>query len=157
MAGLELEEMIGEAAKEHHIDPALVREVARQESSFYPCAVSPKGAVGLMQLMPQTQTELAVRDPLNPRENLGAGAKLLQQLVERYHGDLRRVLSAYNAGVARVDHSLSIPPPISETQQYVTDILGRLMLGLNPAAPRESSYGKGGSDRSFSEIQSISK
>ena len=146
----ELEKMIGEAATEHKLDPSLVREVAREESGFYPCAVSPKGAVGLMQLMPATQTQFAVHDPLDPRESLGAGAKLLKQLMERYNGDLRRVLSAYNAGAGRVDHSAGVPS-IPETQQYVADILGRLMSGLNPATPGKVLNGSGGSNREFGE------
>jgi soluble lytic murein transglycosylase-like protein len=121
----ELSRMIDGAAREHSIDPAVVREVARQESGFRPCAVSPKGAEGLMQLMPATQTQLDVRDPFDPQESLSAGAKLLKQLLDRYHGDLALALSAYNAGITRVDRSFSVPE-IPETKDYVTDILGRL-------------------------------
>jgi soluble lytic murein transglycosylase-like protein len=125
VAAPELSKMIDSVAREHSVDPALVREVARQESGFHPCAVSPKGAEGLMQLMPATQTQLDVRDPFDPQESLSAGAKLLKQLLDRYHGDLALALSAYNAGMTRVDRSFSIPE-ISETKDYVTDILGRL-------------------------------
>lgn len=121
----ELSRMIDGAAREHSIDPALVREVARQESGFRPCAVSPKGAEGLMQLMPATQAQLDVHDPFDPQESLSAGAKLLKQLLERYHGDLALALSAYNAGITRVDRTFSVPE-IPETKDYVTDILGRL-------------------------------
>jgi soluble lytic murein transglycosylase-like protein len=121
----ELSKMIDSVAREHSIDPALVREVARQESGFHACAVSPKGAQGLMQLMPATQAQLEVRDPFNPQESLSAGAKLLKQLLDRYQGDLALALSAYNAGMTRVDRSLSVPE-IPETKDYVTDILGRL-------------------------------
>jgi soluble lytic murein transglycosylase-like protein len=117
--------MIDSVAREQSIDPALVREVARQESGFRPCAVSPKGAEGLMQLMPGTQAQLDVRDPFDPQESLSAGAKLLKQLLDRYHGDLALALSAYNAGITRVDRGSSIPQ-IPETKGYVTDILGRL-------------------------------
>jgi soluble lytic murein transglycosylase-like protein len=121
----ELSKMIDSVAREQSVDPALVREVARQESGFRPCAVSPKGAEGLMQLMPATQAQLEVRDPFDPQESLSAGAKLLKQLLDRYHGDLSLALSAYNAGITRVDRTFAVPE-ISETKDYVTDILGRL-------------------------------
>lgn len=125
VAESELSKMIDSAAHEHSLDPSLVREVARQESAFHPCAVSPKGAQGLMQLMPATQAQLEVRDPFNPQESLSAGAKLLKQLLDRYHGDLALALGAYNAGMTRVDRNFSVPE-IPETKSYVTDILGRL-------------------------------
>jgi soluble lytic murein transglycosylase-like protein len=121
----ELSKMIDSVAREHSIDPALVREVARQESAFRPCAVSSKGAEGLMQLMPATQAQFAVRDPFDPQESLSAGATLLKQLLDRYHGDLALALSAYNAGMTRVDRTFSVPE-IPETKGYVTNILGRL-------------------------------
>jgi soluble lytic murein transglycosylase-like protein len=121
----ELSRMIDSIAREHSVDPDLVREVARQESGFHPCAVSPKGAEGLMQLMPATQAQFEVRDPFDPQESLSAGAKLLKQLLDRYHGDLALALSAYNAGMTRVDRTFSVPE-IPETKGYVTDILGRL-------------------------------
>jgi len=121
----ELSKMIDNVAREQSVDPALVREVARQESGFHACAVSPKGAQGLMQLMPTTQAQLEVRDPFNPQESLSAGAKLLKQLLDRYQGDLALALSAYNAGMTRVDRTLTVPE-IPETKDYVTDILGRL-------------------------------
>ena len=121
----ELSKMIDNVAREHSIDAALVREVARQESAFRPCAVSPKGAEGLMQLMPATQAQLEVRDPFDPQESLSAGAKLLKQLLDRYHGDLALALSAYNAGMTRVDKTFAVPE-IPETKDYVTGILGRL-------------------------------
>jgi len=99
--------MIDTVAREQSVDASLVREVARQESGFRPCAVSPKGAQGLMQLMPATQAQLEVRDPFNPQESLSAGAKLLKQLLDRYHGDLALALSAYNSGISRVDRTFS--------------------------------------------------
>jgi soluble lytic murein transglycosylase-like protein len=121
----ELSKMIDGVAREQSIDAALVLEVARQESGFRPCAVSPKGAEGLMQLMPATQVQLNVRDPFDPRASLSAGAKLLKQLLDRYHGDLALALSAYNAGITRVDRTSSVPD-ITETKDYVTNILDRL-------------------------------
>ena len=121
----ELSKMIDNVARKHSVDPALVREVARQESGFHACAVSPKGAQGLMQLMPTTQAQFEVRDPFNPQESLSAGAKLLKQLLDRYKGDLSLALGAYNAGMTRVDRTFSVPE-IPETKDYVTGILGRL-------------------------------
>ena len=122
----DLARMIDDAARKHGVDPALVREVARQESGFRPCVVSPKGAEGLMQLMPATQAQFQVRDPFQAEESLAAGAKLLKQLLDRYNGDLSLALSAYNAGSGRVDKAGGIPE-IPETKNYVAEILGRLL------------------------------
>ena len=122
----ELVRMIDVAAHRENVDPALVREVARQESGFRPCAVSPKGAEGLMQLMPATQIQLQVQNPFSAQESLEAGSKLLKQLLDRYQGDLSQALSAYNAGPARVDQAGGVPK-IPETQNYVSNILNRLM------------------------------
>lgn len=121
----ELAGAIGAAAERHGLYADLIREVARQESAFHPCAVSAKGAQGLMQLMPATQAHLNVRNPFDPRESIDAGAHLLKLLLDRYHGDLALALSAYNAGPARVDPILAIPP-IPETRNYVSAILARL-------------------------------
>jgi soluble lytic murein transglycosylase-like protein len=121
----ELTPMIEDVAHRQDIDPDLVREVARRESGFYPCAVSPKGAEGLMQLMPATQSLLKVSDPFSAQESLNAGSRLLKQLLDRYQGDISLALSAYNAGAGRVDKAGGIPQ-IPETMNYVADILGRL-------------------------------
>ncbi len=117
--------MIDDAARRQGVDPALVREVARQESGFRPCAVSVKGAQGLMQLMPSAQIQMQIGDPFDAKESLEAGAKLLKQLLDRYHGNLTLALSAYNAGPSRVDREGKIPE-IPETRHYVETILGRL-------------------------------
>jgi len=122
----ELVRMIDVAAQRQNLDPVLVREVARQESGFRPCAVSPKGAEGLMQLMPATQMQLQVQNPFSAQQSLEAGSKLLKQLLDRYHGDVSLALSAYNAGPARVDAAGGVPK-IAETQNYVSDILNRLV------------------------------
>jgi soluble lytic murein transglycosylase-like protein len=122
----ELTRMIDDAAHRQGVDPALVTEVARQESGFRPCVVSPKGAEGLMQLMPATQTGLQVANPFDAKESLEAGSKLLKDLLQRYHGDLSLALSAYNAGAGRVDRAGGIPE-IPETKSYVIDILSRLL------------------------------
>ena len=122
----ELVRMIDETARRHEIDPALVREVARQESGFRPCAVSAHGAEGLMQLMPATQVQLQVGNPFSAQQSIEAGGKLLKQLLERYHGDLSLALGAYNAGPERVDQAGGVPP-IPETRNYVAEILKRLL------------------------------
>ena len=121
----ELNLMIGEASAKNGVSPVLVREVARQESGFKPCAVSSKGAEGIMQLMPATQSQFAVANPFNAKENLDAGTKLLKQLLDRYGGDLTKALSAYNAGAGTVDKSGAIPD-IPETKNYVLSILQEL-------------------------------
>ncbi len=118
--------MIDAAAQHQSVDPQLVREVAREESGFRPCAVSPKGAEGLMQLMLTTQIQLQVQNPFSAQESLEAGSKLLKQLLDRYQGDLAQALSAYNAGPDRVDKAGGVPK-IPETQNYVSDILKRLL------------------------------
>lgn len=94
----------------------------RQESGFNPCAVSSKGALGLMQLMPATAHYLGVRNPFDPKQNLESGARYLSELLQRYGGDVKRALSAYNAGPSVADKYQSVPP-IPETQNYVESIL----------------------------------
>jgi soluble lytic murein transglycosylase-like protein len=122
----QLLQMIDEAAEKEDVDPMLVREVARQESAFRPCAVSPKGAEGLMQLMPATQLQFGVSDPFDPNQSLEAGTKLLKQLLDRYHGDMTLALSAYNAGASRVDKAGGVPD-IPETKNYVLSILSHFL------------------------------
>lgn len=121
----ELDRMIGAAARANRVSARVVREVARQESGFQPCAKSPKGAQGLMQLMPATQATLGIANPFDPAESLMAGARLLKDLLSRYDGNLSLALSAYNAGPARVDAVRGIPA-IPETRNYVSSILSRL-------------------------------
>jgi soluble lytic murein transglycosylase-like protein len=130
----ELKPLIDKAAEEHHLDPALVREVARQESAFHPCAISVKGAEGLMQLMPDTQALFQVKNPFSAQESLNAGSKFLKTLLDRYHGDLSLALSAYNAGPGTVDQVGGIPD-IPETQSYVAEILKRLPPPPVPTQP----------------------
>jgi len=122
----ELDKMIDEVSQKQGIEKNLVREVARQESGFRPCAVSTKGAEGLMQLMPATQAQFQVADPFDPRQSLEAGSKLLKTLLDRYHGDLSLALSAYNAGPSTVDKAGAVPD-IPETKAYVLSILTRFL------------------------------
>ncbi|MDQ2898810.1 MAG: lytic transglycosylase domain-containing protein [Acidobacteriota bacterium] len=121
-----IEPLIENAAAQQGLSPNLLHAVIRQESAFYPCAVSAKGALGLMQLMPATADDLGVRDPFDPQENVDGGARLLKRLMDRYAGDLNRVLGAYNAGPARVDAANGIPQ-IPETMHYIETILGNLV------------------------------
>jgi soluble lytic murein transglycosylase-like protein len=110
------------AAKRNELDPALLSAVIGQESGFQPRAVSSAGAIGLMQLMPETARELGVRDPFDPAQNVDGGAKYLRTLIDRYHGRLDFALAAYNAGPGAVDKFGGVPP-YPETQAYVKNIL----------------------------------
>lgn len=124
--------LIEEAAKQQSLDPKLLRAVIAQESGFRACAVSVKGAQGLMQLMPETASELGVANPFDPKQNVDGGARYLKQLIEKYKGDLPQALGAYNAGPETVDESGGVPD-LEETREYVGAILAR--AGLKPAEP----------------------
>jgi hypothetical protein len=124
-AGLaELRGLATAAARRHGLDPDLVLAVVQVESGFRPDAVSPKGAQGLMQLMPRTASALGVGDPLDPGQNLDGGARHLGALVARYDGDLTRALAAYNAGEGAVARHGGVPP-YRETRAYVKNVLRR--------------------------------
>ena len=120
----ELEALAADVARRHGLDPALVLAVASVESSFKPKAVSPKGALGLMQLMPATATSLGVEDAFDPETNLEGGSRYLAELLTLYGGDLRRALAAYNAGPGAVKRHGGIPP-YRETRAYVKKVLER--------------------------------
>ena len=120
-----LNPLVDDAAKKEGVDAKLVQAVIDRESASKPCAISPKGAQGLMQLMPATATEFGVRDPFDAKENVEAGTRLLKQLLTKYNGDVSLALSAYNAGSARVDREGGIPS-IPETINYVNDILNKV-------------------------------
>jgi soluble lytic murein transglycosylase-like protein len=124
----EVSALVGHAAKKEGLDPDLIRSVIRQESAFQPCAVSAKGALGLMQLMPDTASQLKVVNPFDPSSNVNAGARLLKQLLDRYKGDVALALGAYNAGPANVDAAKGVPN-IPETVNYVNQILRVLSDG----------------------------
>jgi len=114
--------LIQDAAKRHSIDAALVKAVIKTESAFDRRAVSPAGAMGLMQLMPTTAQRHGVRDVFAPRENVEAGVRHLRMLLDRYGGNERLALAAYNAGEGRVDERMSVPA-IAETRDYVERVL----------------------------------
>lgn len=117
-----IKDMIAGAASRHQMDPDLVTSVIRAESGFNPAAISPKGARGLMQLMPQTAASLGVVDPLDAAENVESGTLYLRQLLDRYHGDLIKALAAFNAGPERVAQYGGIPP-FPETRAYVSRVI----------------------------------
>jgi soluble lytic murein transglycosylase-like protein len=121
--------LIDTAAKAQGLDNKLVRAVIEQESAYRPCAVSSKGAQGLMQLMPDTAGLLGVQDPFDPKENIDAGTKYLKQLLDKYKGDVAQALGAYNAGPGTVDQAGGVPE-IPETKSYVDAILKK--LGIAP-------------------------
>jgi len=113
------EQLITTTAHWHGLDPALVKAVIKCESGFDPWAQSPKGAQGLMQLMPSTQTMLGVSNPFNPQHNVEAGTRYLALLKQTFSGDLQLALAAYNAGPQAVVAAGYTVPAITETQQYV--------------------------------------
>jgi soluble lytic murein transglycosylase-like protein len=117
--------LIESAAKANSVDRKLIRAVMEQESGLRPCAVSPKGARGLMQLMPDTAQDLQVQDPFDPGQSIEAGTRYLKQLLEKYKGDIPHALAAYNAGPNAVDAAAEIPN-IPETRSYVAAILEKL-------------------------------
>jgi len=113
---------IAEAAARYAVPERLIWAVIRVESGFDPRAVSPKGARGLMQLMPETAAILGVRDLFNPRENIHAGARHLRGMMDRFHYDLPMAIAAYNAGERPVAMFRGIPP-YPETREYVARVL----------------------------------
>ncbi len=118
----ELEPMIRRHSSEQRLHPALIRAVIKAESNFDPRAVSRAGAIGLMQLMPQTAVRMDVRDLYDPEDNVAGGTKYLRQLLDRFHGNLPLALAAYNAGENVVERYQALPP-IDETRQYVKKVL----------------------------------
>jgi Transglycosylase SLT domain len=117
----EIDAAIEQAAARHNVDPNLVRAVIKVESNFNPNAVSRKGAMGLMQLMPATARELKLTNPFDPEQNVDAGVRHLKHLMESFGGNVRLSLAAYNAGAGAVERSAGIPH-ITETRNYVKRI-----------------------------------
>ncbi len=115
-------EIIAAAAEAHGVDPMLVRALIQVESGYRPRARSPRGAMGLMQLMPSTAREYNVRHPFEPKANIEAGIKHLKTLIDRFGDDVGLALAAYNAGTGAVEKFNGIPP-YRETRSYVSRIL----------------------------------
>jgi hypothetical protein len=133
----DIDSAIEQAAARHNVDPNLVRAVVKVESNFNPNAVSRKGAMGLMQLMPSTARQLKVRNPFDPEQNVDAGVRHLKQLLESYGGDVKLTLAAYNAGAGAVARSSGVPH-YAETQNYVRRITSLYYGGsvFEPGASR---------------------
>jgi hypothetical protein len=118
----DLNQVVNEASDRYRLDPDLVNSVIKAESAFNSHAVSPKGARGLMQLMPGTASQLGVPNAFDPQENVDGGTKYLRELLERYNFDLVKALAAYNAGPERVERFGGVPP-YYETRAYVARIV----------------------------------
>jgi soluble lytic murein transglycosylase-like protein len=118
----QFEPLIREHAARHALRIELVRAVIQVESGYNPRAVSPKGAMGLMQLMPATARQLGVRNAFDPAENIRGGCAYLRQLLDRYHDNEELALAAYNAGSDAVDRHGNVVPPYQETRDYVKKV-----------------------------------
>jgi soluble lytic murein transglycosylase-like protein len=138
---INLNELVASASGDYKLDPDLVNSVIRAESGFNVRAVSPKGAQGLMQLMPQTASELGVQNAFDPQANVQGGTRYLRELLERYNFDLIKALAAYNAGPERVEQYGGVPP-YYETKAYVARIVrdfNRKKLAQKKAAAAQKS------------------
>ena len=119
---VDVHQAVAEASDRYRLDPDLLDSVIRAESGFNPRAVSPKGAQGLMQLMPDTASKLGVPNAFDPEANVDGGTRYLRELLERYNFDLIKALAAYNAGPHRVEQYKGVPP-YRETRHYVASIV----------------------------------
>ena len=119
---VDLDQVVSDASARYRLDPDFVNSVIKAESGFNVRAVSPKGAQGLMQLMPGTASQLGVRNAFDPRANVEGGTRYLRELLERYNFDLVKALAAYNAGPQRVEQFGGVPP-YYETRAYVARIV----------------------------------
>ncbi len=143
---VDLNEVVKAASGTYRLDPDLVNSVIRAESGFNVRAVSPKGAQGLMQLMPQTATDLGVHNAFDPRANVDGGTRYLRELLERYDFDLVKALAAYNAGPQRVEQYGGVPP-YYETKAYVARIVrdfNKKKLAAKTAAQPEAQKSSAG-------------
>jgi soluble lytic murein transglycosylase-like protein len=126
LSAQELDPWVNWAGQNHRIPPALIKAVIRVESNFNPAATSPKGAQGLMQLMPGTADQLQVSNPYDIKENIRAGTRYLGMLLQKFNNNLPLALAAYNAGPQRVQQYQGVPP-IKETQGFVRDVCNNFL------------------------------
>lgn len=139
----DLKAIVAAASQEHQIDADFIASVITAESANNPHAVSPKGAQGLMQLMPQTASNLGVKDSFDPAANVDGGVRYLRQLLLLYHGDMAKALAAYNAGPQRVEQYHGVPP-YRETHAYVARIINdfnrKKLAERKPQAPANAHH-----------------
>jgi soluble lytic murein transglycosylase-like protein len=129
-SNIDFQDIVHQTASNYDIDPTLIKAVIQTESNWNDRAISKKGAIGLMQLMPGTAVDMDVLNPFDPEENIEGGTKYLRYLLERFNGDLTLALAAYNAGPSTVER-YGYVPPITETKQYVKKVLS-LYNGKTP-------------------------
>jgi Transglycosylase SLT domain len=135
----EVESLINKYSSLHQVDPSLVRAVMRHESGFNPQAVSPKGAQGLMQLMPGTADLMGVSNPFDPEQNIAGGVGYLRHCLNRFNNDPVLAVAAYNAGPERVAKTGGIPA-IPETQTYVRNVMETYTGKAQPATPTKGAH-----------------
>lgn len=133
-----LQSIANAAATQNDLDPALVRAVIQAESDWNPLAVSRKGAFGLMQLLPSTAERYGVRDVFDPAQNVKGGTRYLRDLLDRYHGDLKKSLAAYNAGEQAVQRYGGVPK-YPETRAYVRKVTTTYFQSGSPRVPELSA------------------
>lgn len=135
-------DIVHEMASAYNVEPSLIKAVIKTESNWNSRAVSKKGAMGLMQLMPSTANDLNVHNPYDPEENIEGGTKYLKYLLEKFNGNLTLAIAAYNAGPKRVE-DCGYVPPITETKQYVKKVLslynGPAQYAMNIGSDSDSS------------------
>jgi soluble lytic murein transglycosylase-like protein len=153
---LDLNEVVNTASGTYRLDPDLLNSVIRAESGFNVRAVSPKGAQGLMQLMPKTASELGVHNVFDPQANVEGGARYLRELLERYNFDLIKALAAYNAGPQRVEQYGGVPP-YYETKAYVARIVRDYNKKLAAKNATQLAPKKNSTDRSTTTQPSAAK
>jgi len=139
VSSADIDGAIETAARRHNVDPNLIRAIIKTESNFNPNAISRKGAMGLMQLMPGTARSLNVQNPFDPKQNVEAGVRYFKNLMDNYRGDLKLSLAAYNAGAGAVARSNGIPH-IPETQNYVKQITQMYWSGKQGFSSSVASY-----------------